>query len=164
MVQASRPRAPRGFTLIEILVVCAIIAILLGLAMVRLDHSESNRLNSAAEAMTRLLEAARDESVIRGQPLAFSSDGEGYQFWFSDANRNEWIAQPSTDTIAARKFPEGIVLSSMRINGLSRPLGERIVFSLSGMTEPFALTLTCGSSRLEILADALGRMEIQRAQ
>ena len=154
----------RGFTLIEILVVCAIMAILLGLAAVRLDFSAASRLNSAAEALSRQLEAARDESMIRGQTLAFSSDGPGYQFWVSNADRNEWFALPANDAIASRQFPSGIVLSALSINGLSRPLGERIVFSISGLTEIFTLTLASDSSRVEILSDALGRMDIRHAQ
>ena len=154
----------RGFTLLEILVVCAIMAILLGLVMVRLDSSGARRLESAAEDLTRLLEAARDESVIRGQPVAFSSDGQGYQFWLSETAHNEWVALPGSTAIAARKFPDGIVLSSLRINGTLRPLGERVVFSLSGISEPFTLTLSSASSHIDILADALGRFEIRRAQ
>ena len=153
----------RGFTLIEILLVCTIMAILLGLVMLRLDSSGSRRLESAAEDLARLLEAARDESVIRGQPLAFSSDGQGYQFWLSESARNEWVALPGSAAISARRFPDGIVISSLRINGTSRPLGERVVFSLSGIGQPFTLTLASASSRVNIQADALGRIEIHRA-
>ena len=159
-----RHAAARGFTLIEILAVCAIMAILLGLAMVRLDSSGTRRLESAAEDLTRLLEAARDESVIRGQPLAFSSDGQGYQFWLSETAHNEWVALPGSAAIAARKFPDGVILSSLLINGTPRPLGERVIFSLSGISEPFTLTLTSASSHIDILSDALGRIEIRRAQ
>jgi general secretion pathway protein H len=164
MPQRHRRSAERGFTLIEILVVCAIIAILLGLAIVRLDASDARRLAGSADDLSRQLEAARDESVIRGQRLAFSSDGQGYQFWLSDSGRNEWIALPPSDPISSRKFPDGIALSALRINGLARPLGERIVFSISGITEPFTLTLSGGASRVDVVADALGRIEIRDAQ
>ena len=159
-----RHTTTRGFTLVEILVVCTIMAIMLGLAMVRLDSSVGRRLESAAEDLARLLEAARDESVIRGQPLAFSSDGQGYQFWLCETAHNEWVALPGSAVIAARKFPDGVVLSSLLINGTSRPLGERVVFSLSGISEPFTLTLSSESSHINILADALGRIEISHAQ
>jgi general secretion pathway protein H len=164
MLQRHRRSEERGFTLVEILVVCAIVAILLGLAIVGLGASDSRRLAGAAEDLSRRLEAARDEAVIRGQRLAFSSDGQAYQFWFSDGERNEWIALPSSDVIGARQLPQGIALAAMRINGLARPLGERIVFSISGISEPFALTLSCANSRVDIRADALGRIETSDAQ
>ena len=80
------PRRLRGFTLIEILVVCAIMAIVATLAAVRLEQSDASRLSGAAEELTRRLEAARDEAVIRGRPIAFSSDGQGYQFWLAGDN------------------------------------------------------------------------------
>lgn len=162
--ESGQRRAQRGFTLIEMLVVCAIIAAVLGLALIRLDASGSRRLAASAEDLSRELEAARDESVIRGQRLAFSSDGQGYQFWLSDTERNAWIALPSSETINSRRFPAGIVLSALRINGLPRPLGERVVFSISGLTEPFALTLSSAASRVDILADALGRIEVVDAK
>jgi len=163
-VRFFHSRLPRGFTLIEILVVCAIVAVMLGLVMVRLDQSDSNRLERAAEDLTRQLEAARDESVIRGQSVAFSSDGHGYQFWLADPERNEWIALTASDTIGSRQFSNGIELSALRINGLTRPLGERIVFSLAGITEPFTLTLAKGALQVHISADALARIEVAHAQ
>lgn len=160
---ACRRRKNRGFTLIEILVVSAIMAILLGMAVIKLELSDENRLQNAAEDLVMRLEAARDEAVIRGQSLAFSSDGQGYQFWVSDPLRNEWITLPANDSVASKQFAHGIVLNEMRINGLPRPLGERVIFSLSGLAEPFVLALTVGTASSEISSDALGRIDIRHA-
>ena len=163
MIPACRQRQEQGFTLLEILVVCAIVAITLGLVMIKLDPSDSQRLNAAGEALANRLEAARDEAVIRGQTVAFSSDGQGYQFWVADAERNAWVALPDTDTVASGRFAEGVALSAIRVNGASRPLGERLAFSFSGLIEPFNLSLSAGNSTLDISADALGRIETRRA-
>ncbi|MBS1229317.1 MAG: type secretion system protein GspH [Proteobacteria bacterium] len=160
-MRAGLYRVARGFTLVEILVVCAIMAIMAGLAMVRLEHSDASRLGDAAEDLTRRLESARDEAVIRGRPIAFSSDGQGYQFWLA-ADNATWIPLPGADS--ASRFIRGVELNALRLNGSARPLGERIVFSPYGLVEPFALTLAAGSSRVEVLADALGRFETRHAQ
>jgi general secretion pathway protein H len=156
-------RVLRGFTLIEILVVCAILAIMAGLVMVRIEHSDASRLDDAAEDLTRRFEAARDEAVIRGLPIAFSSDGQGYQFWQA-ADNSTWMPMPGADNSAASRFARGVELSAVSLNGAPRPLGERIVFSPFGLVEPFALTLVSGSARVEVLADVLGRFETRRAQ
>lgn len=164
MLRCSRPRPERGFTLIEILVVCAIVAIVLGLAAARLGQSDAGRLRGAADELVRQLEAARDEAVTRGQSVAFSSDGQGYQFWLASGSSREWIALPASDTLRSRGLPEGVTLDGMYVNGSARPLGERVVFSLSGISDPFMLTLGKETSRVEIVADALGRIESRDAQ
>ena len=158
---ARLPRRWRGFTLVEILVVCAIMAIMATLAAVRLERSDASRLGDAAEDLTRRLEAARDEAVIRGRPIAFSSDGQGFQFWLASDNAT-WMALPA-DGWTAGRLARGVELGELRVNGAARPLGERIVFSPFGLVEPFALTLAVGSSRVEVRADALGRFETHHA-
>jgi type II secretion system protein H len=153
----------RGFTLIEIVAVCAIVAIILGVVTIKLDFSDSRRLRQAAEALAGRLEAARDEAVIRGQALAFSSDGHGFQFWAADRERGAWVALSDTDLVAAGRLADGVALSALRVNGALWPLGERLVFSFGGLTEAFTLTLTAGQQSLDIVGDALGRIEIRDA-
>lgn len=131
--------------------------------MMKLDLSDSQRLAATAETLARRLEAARDEAVMRGQSLAFSSDGQGYQFWLSDTERNVWVALPDNDVIASGRFPQGVSLSAIRVNGMPRPLGERLTFSFSGLADAFALTLSAGTPALDIDADVLGRIEIRHA-
>jgi type II secretion system protein H len=153
-------RRARGFTLIEIIVACAIAAIALGVAMIKLDFSDGRRLRLAAEALAGRVEAARDEAVMRGQAVAFSSDGQGFQFWTADRDRGAWVALSDADTVAAGRLADGVSLNALRVNGALRPLGERLVFSPSGLAEAFTLTLTAGQQSLDITGDALGRIEI----
>ncbi|MDR2111666.1 MAG: GspH/FimT family protein [Candidatus Accumulibacter sp.] len=156
-------RRARGFTLIEIIVACAIAAIALGVAMIKLDFSDGRRLRLAAEMLSGRLEAARDEAVMRGQPVAFSSDGQGFQFWVADREHGAWVALSDAETVSPGRLADGVSLSALRVNGASRPLGERLVFSFGGLTEAFTLTLTAGPQSLDITGDALGRIEIRAA-
>jgi type II secretion system protein H len=162
MLHGTHPRRrARGFTLIEIIAACAIAAIVLGITMIKLDATDGRRLRQAAELLAGRLEAARDEAVIRGQPVAFSSDGQGFQFWVADRERGAWVALADADTVAAGRLADGVALSALRVNGAPRPLGERLVFSFGGLAEAFALTLTAGPQSLDIAGDALGRIEIR---
>ena len=154
------PCALRGFTLIEILVVCAIAAVALSMLVLRTSLFDGRRLDEAAESLSERLEAIRDEAIISGQLLGFSSDGKGYQFWRLDGEKKAGIALSSAGDLAAREFPGGVELASMSINGTSRPLGERIVFYPSGMIESFSLTLVAGEARVKLAADVLGRLEL----
>ena len=153
----------RGFTLIEIIVACAVVAIALGVVMIKLDFSDGRRLRQTAEALAGHLEAARDEAVIRGQPVAFSSDGQGFQFWVAGRERGTWVALTEVNTITAGRLADGIALSAQRINGTPRPLGERFIFPFDGLVETFTLTLTAGPQSLDVTGDALGRIEIHNA-
>ena len=159
MIHRKRRLSEHGFTLLEILVACAIAAIAVGVTLIRLDPSDGQRLRTAAEKLTNRLEGAHNEAVTRGQSVSFSTDGQGYQFWIADTERNAWIALPDTDSVTSARFPRGIVLNSLHINGLPRPLGERLTFSSSGLTEVFVLTLSTGALTLNITGDALGRIE-----
>ncbi|MDR1936299.1 MAG: GspH/FimT family protein [Candidatus Accumulibacter sp.] len=152
-----------GFTLIEIIVACAIAAIALGVAMIKLDFSDGRRLRLAGEMLAGRLEAARDEAVMRGQSLAFSSDGQGFQFWAAHRERDAWVALSDADAVSPGRLAEGVSLSALYVNGASRPLGERLVFSFGGLAEAFTLTLTAGTQSLDIVGDALGRIEIRNA-
>jgi len=158
-----RGRPARGFTLFEIVVACAIAAIVLGVAAAKFDPSDGRRVRQAAEALAGRLEAARDEAVIGGQSIAFSSDGTGFQFWAADRERGTWVALPATEAASARRLADGVSLSALRVNGAPRALGERLVFSADGLAEPFTLTLTSGRQSIDIAGDALGRFEIRNA-
>jgi type II secretion system protein H len=149
--------------LIELIVACAVAAIALGVVMLRLDASDARRLRLAAEMLAGRLEAARDEAVMRGQPLAFSSDGEGFQFWVADRERGVWQHLSDADTFSAGRLGNGVSLVALRVNGMPRPLGERLVFSSNGLAEAFTLTLTAGAQSLDIAGDALGRVDIRHA-
>jgi type II secretion system protein H len=153
----------RGFTLIEIIAVCAVVAIALGIVTIKFDFSDGRRLSQAAEMLAGRLEAARDEAVMRGQALAFSSDGHGFQFWVADRERGAWVALTDTDVVAAGRLADGVALSALRVNGALWPLGERLIFSFGGLTEAFTLTLTAGQQSVDIVGDALGRIEIRNA-
>jgi general secretion pathway protein H len=76
----------RGFTLIELMVVMAIVAIAVGLISLSVRDSASTRLEQEAARLTALLESARAEARASGLPvrwqLAQRDDPSGASFRF----------------------------------------------------------------------------------
>ncbi len=153
----------RGFTLIEILVVLALVGIVAGLVVVRLDDDGQRATRHAAEQLSVALEAARDEAIYSGRELAFSSDGEAWQFWVADSGRRSWQALTDGELLRPRRFAGEVRIAAQRVSGRDRPLGERLVFAADGLSEPFALLLQGGASQLRLSYDAMGRVSVEAA-
>ena len=149
-----------GFTLIEILVVMAIITVMLSVTVLRLEGSDASRVKHAAESLGLALEKARDTATISGHSIAFSSDGRAYQFWQSTQNLGEWAVNKA-DGLEAHALNEKVHITDLRINAKSRPLGERLVFSPDGVSDSFDIFLQAGQSRVRVSMDVMGRIEIQ---
>jgi general secretion pathway protein H len=154
----------RGFTLIEILVVVAIMAIVLGATVARLELSDSRKARHAAEQLGDLFDSARDEAVTSGRNVAISSDGEGYQFWIAEEGRSEWLPLADNELLRAGRLASGVNWSAQAVNGNWRPVGERIVFTPNGLVEPFQVKLTAGESSVIIATDVMGRMALDAEQ
>jgi len=75
----------RGFTLIELMVVVAVIAIATAVASLALRDPAASRLEQEATRLASLLESARAEArasgvAARWEPLAEQADGSGFRF------------------------------------------------------------------------------------
>lgn len=152
----------RGFTLIELLAVTAIVAVILGMTVVKLQRSDSTRVQEAAEKLGMALERARDSATISGKSVAFSSDGSGYQFWSADAVTGEWKPMDE-EYLGPQRFPDGVHLMQWQVNGHSRPMGERLVFSADGVADTFEMNLSAGQATMQLSADVMGRIELLNA-
>src|SRR5438105_5692126 len=75
----------RGFTLVELIVVIALIAIASGLASLALRDPTANRLEQEAARLSALLESARAEArasglAVRWEPRANSAAAQDFRF------------------------------------------------------------------------------------
>jgi general secretion pathway protein H len=83
----------RGFTLLELLVVLAIIAV--GVAGVRLSlrDSQETQLTREAQRLVAMLEAARVQSRTRGVPLLWEPSPQGFVIRAAGTNPSQpWVA------------------------------------------------------------------------
>ena len=75
-----RPPTPRGFTLIELMVVIAIVAMGTALAGLALRDGDANALERDAERLAALLESARAQSRAAGVPVRWRTTASGFVF------------------------------------------------------------------------------------
>lgn len=155
--------ASLGFTLIEILVVLAIIGVISSLVVVRQGTSDQHKVERAAEDLAAVLEAARDEAVFSGQHVAISSDGQGYQLWHNHGSQGQWVGLPAEAGLRAGKLADGVRWQSQRVNDQAQALGERIVLPPDGVVDPFGVELAAGDARRWLQADVMGRIEVSDA-
>ena len=71
-------KPPRGFTLIELMVVLAIVAIGAALASLALPDGDSRTLAREADRLAALLESARAQSRAAGVPVVWRATPDGF--------------------------------------------------------------------------------------
>lgn len=142
----------RGFTLVELLVVVALIAIASGLASLALRDPTANRLEQEGARLAALLESARAEArasglAVRWEPRvsggANGSAAAGFRF----------IGLPTTNALPEQWLNEGVTADIVGARAVllgPEPLipAQRIVLSLE-------------DRRLTLATDGLGPFEVR---
>lgn len=152
-------RAARGFTLVEVMVVLAIIGVTLGLVSLNAMPSARQNLQSEAQRIALLLQLARDEAIVRNRLVAFEADSERYRFLVR--NEAEWQLITKDDLLRERAFKSAPV--ELLIDPLSAGSGQplRITFGREPVDKPFVLTLAHGADRVSIRADGIGHFVVE---
>jgi len=118
----------RGFTLLELMLVMAVMAVVAGLVLPNLFQPARGSLDDSARRMVRLLHLAAEEAQLRGTSLRFNAWADHYNFELAGES-GQW-ALLTEPPFTRRDLPDDVRVSEVK-------LAEGVAFygSLSGRSD-----------------------------
>ncbi len=157
----AKSRSKRGFTLLELLVTIAVLAILLSIAVPSMQSMISrNRLKAATHAIAEDLQWTRSETIKQNRPLQMTLVLNDWCYGVSNASQGDCDCRLPTDD------PGGCTLK--RVSGADFPGISLDATFARTVFEPRRATATNGSlilssargSSLKIILSRLGRVHL----
>lgn len=155
----------QGFTLIEAMIVVAIIAILLSLAVPSFnDFFEKNRLKRAAEEVYGLVTKARAESVIRDSNMSVAVDTAtwclGYAAVAGCDCAEAVLTEADACAVPVAGTPVRQVVNGTDFSGVTVAGGGTTFNAVKGTAGAGNVTLSSGGWDLKIVINNVGRVRI----
>jgi len=148
-----------GFTLIEMLVVLMVIGLFVGLATTITRPDDRAVLRLEAERLAQLLDFAAEEARLTGKSIAWTADDSGYQFWRAGDDA-AWFEIRETELLRARAFPQGISVSSFRVENMQPQGAMRLEFTPQGSSLAFTIRLSLGAERYAVAGSPVGDVRV----
>ena len=142
------PAPQRGMTLVEVLVVLAILAITSSVTLLAIGAGSGMNGQAEAKRLQSRLQLAADRTMLSAEPIAFAASANGYGFVEWNAARGAWQPSRLANLGEAYRLPGGMALqSSDPRNPL--PMGA----DASG--QGFTLTLSADQRRWTVSFDGM---------
>ncbi len=143
----QRRRAARGLTLIELLIVIAIVAVSVGLMTLALRDGTEARLEEEGERLTALLEMARAEARVAGTSVLWVPRRE------DSAEVDPLVQFRFVGLSMQQPLPTRWLDSETRAQVMG---GSSVVLGPEAILPPQRIVLRLGDKRLELATDGLG--------
>ncbi len=152
----------QGFTLIEIMVVVAIAAIMIGAAVMAFPDSSNDRLKEHGERFSALISLAQDEAILQSQDLAVAISDSDYSFYRRE--NSSWVAYSDKPFVA--RVVDGGIQGELVLEGISIKLlpfnksKPQIVIYSNGEMTPFSYNFSNEKkSKYTIQFDGAGNLK-----
>ena len=133
-------RRNRGFTLLELVLVLAILSIALGLAVPSLHgFAQGRRAGECADQIVSLTQWAHTQSIARGLTYRLNLDSGSRTYWLTVENDDGTVGRPAEDFGRVFSAPDGVTLNW---SASTQPDGTYIRFLPTGRTDPATITVT----------------------
>jgi general secretion pathway protein H len=145
----------RGFTVIELLLVIAIMAVAVALVSWALPDSEAARLEEESARLTALLEMARVEARVSGSTVYWvpRSDAEVGTLASGELVNFRFVGLPASLKLPTRWLDQRV--SAQVVGGNTLLLGPEAILP------PQRVVLSLGRQRVELVSDGLGPFAVQ---
>lgn len=108
MTRARDPEA--GVSLVEVMVVLAIIGIMTGITVLGLGGSGGTGAEAEARRLADRLQLAADEALVTGAPRALQWSAAGYRFLVWDGREGGWRSEDRPLLSETHELPRGLAL------------------------------------------------------
>lgn len=148
-----------GYTLVEVLVVIAILGVLVTTAAYGIRGDSARTTRAEAERLANLLELAQARARLGGGAIAFSASSSGYAFWRRD-EAGVWREFGNDSDLQPRALPNGINVTGFQAGGIAVGMGQRFPFSMDDPAA-FSIALAGASTRATVESGAfVGRVNV----
>lgn len=143
-------KVARGYTLIEILVVVAIISIVSGVALLSIHSHSQTRIETFAKQLTQKLRATEEQALLQSTILGVLLKHRNLQFYHYAAN--DWQSWPTQFSV-----PDDIKLRLQTPTDNTQT--PQIIFSTNGDSTPFILSI---NNRYKIIGETSGTITLSK--
>jgi general secretion pathway protein H len=139
--------ASRGYTLVELLVVIAVIGIAAGVVTLSLRGDDARRLAEEGDRLAALFRMAQSDARVSGRPVLWQADLAGYRF---RALGYDGAAPLPEELARERRWP-------LEVRRVQR---SELVFGREPLREPAQVEIATAGPVLRLVVDALGNARV----
>lgn len=161
----SKPIAPArnsaGFTLIELTIVIAILAVLMGIAIPRLRDSGATELRSQAHRMAMTFKLVRSEAILQGIPFQINFDLDEQRYWVTSADPlgGDDVASSTLGRLArGHNFAGEVGISDVMLPAAGAKVNQGRIYTIfypDGTVDPTVIHLASASAAYTLHVDLM---------